>query len=196
MHKAQHLKTTLFSLGLIGMASSLASSPVLADEQDSNVRLLVGQKRLDSDDWNTLDRQNEIGMIFDIKKTSWPVSIAFDVMFSGEDKNKPNTERGYTSEQHLGIRKIWTMNHSTFHPYLGGGVALIQASYEKPGVIGSVKEDDNAIGAWIGTGADWHLSPKMSLGIDIRYSQADVTIFNKDLKAGGLHTGITLGYRW
>ena len=193
MKKTQFLKATLISIGLIGLASSLAGSPVLADEYDSNVRLLIGQKRLDSGDWNSLDRQNEIGVIFDIKKPAWPVSIAFDVMGSGEDKNEPGTERGYTLEQHLGIRKFWTMNNSNFHPYLGGGVAFIQAEYE---VVGSAKDNDNAVGAWIGTGVDWHLSPKMSLGVDIRYSQADVTIFNNDLKAGGLHTGITLGYRW
>ncbi len=73
---------------------------------------------------------------------------------------------------------------------------LVQASNEKLGVVGGMKEDDNAVGAWIGLGADWHLSQKVSLGFDVRYSQADVTIFNQELKAGGLHAGITLGYRW
>ncbi len=193
MQKAQYLKTILISFGLVGIFSNLAIVSVQADEYDSNVRLFLGQKNLDSGDWNSLDRQNEIGVFSDIKKKSWPVSIAFDVMGSGEDKNEPGTERGFTLEQHLGIRKIWTMNNSNFHPYLGGGVAFMQAEYE---VVGSAKEKDNAVGTWIGTGADWHLSPKMSLGIDIRYSQADVTIFDKELEAGGLHTGITLGYRW
>ncbi len=196
MHKTKHLKATLLSLGLIGAVSSLAVSPVLANEYDGNVRLLTGQKRLDSKDWNTVDRQNEIGVIFDVKKPSWPVSIAFDVMFSGEDKNEPGTVRSYISEQHLGIRKMWNINNSAFHPYLGGGIAFIQASNEKLGVVGGMKEDDNAVGAWIGLGADWHLSQKVSLGFDVRYSQADVTIFNQELKAGGLHAGITLGYRW
>ena len=193
MRKAQFLKTTLIGLGLIGIVSSLASSPVLADEYDGNVRLFLGQKHLDSDDWNSLDRQNEIGVIFDIKKASWPVRIAFDVFGSGEDKNESGAERGYTIEQHLGVRKIWTLKNSKIHPYLGGGVAFVKAEYE---VIDSTKDDDNAVGAWVGAGADWHLSPKMSLGIDIRYSQADVTVFDEEIKAGGLHTGITLGYRW
>ncbi len=193
MNKARQLKTTLFTLGLMGMVSSLAVGPVLADEYDSNVRLLVGQKHLDSDDWNTLDRQNEIGVIFDIKKSSWKASIALDVMGSGEDKNEVGKERGFTLEQHLGLRKIWTIDDLNLSPYLGGGIAFIQAEYE---VIGSIKDDDSAVGTWIGTGADWHLTPKMSLGIDIRYSQADVTVFDQDRKAGGLHTGVTLGYRW
>jgi len=192
MNKTQYRKTTIFGLSLIGMVASLAGSPVLADDYDGNVRLAFGQKRLDND-WNILDRQNEIGMIFDIKKSSWPVSISFDMFFSGEDKNIDGTEKGSTSEQHLGIRKIWTINDSKFHPYLGAGVAFIQARYE---VVGSEKEDDNGIGAWIGTGVDWHLSKKMSLGVDIRYSQADVTILNEDINAGGLHTVLTLGYRW
>jgi len=69
----------------------------------------------------------------------------------------------------------------------------MQAEYE---VIGSVEEDDNGVGTWVGAGVDWHLSPKISLGVDIRYSQAAVTIFDKDIKAGGLPTVMTLGYRW
>jgi len=192
MYKTTHHKTAIIGLSLIGMVASLASSPVLADDYDGNVRLALGQKRLDKE-WGILDRQNEIGMIFDIKKSSWPVSIAFDVFFSGEDKNINGTEKGSSSEQHLGVRKIWTINDSKFHPYLGAGVAFIQADYE---VVGSEKDGGNGVGGWIGTGVDWHLSSKMSLGVDIRYSTADVTIFNDDVDAGGLHTFLTLGYRW
>ena len=193
MNKTQNRKTVLLGLGLMALVASMAVSPVLADEYDGNVRLDFGQKRLDSDDWNTLDRQNEIGVIFDLKKASWPVSIALDLLFSGEDKNVPGAERGSTFEQHLGVRKIWAINDSKFHPYLGGGIAFIQADYE---VIGSSKEDDGGVGGWIGAGVDWHLSKRMSLGVDVRYSKADVTINNNDVDAGGLHTVLTLGYRW
>ena len=193
MNKTQNRKTVLLGLGLMALVASMAVSPVLADEYDGNVRLAFGQKQLDSDDWNTLDRQNEIGVIFDLKKASWPVSIALDLLFSGEDKNVPGAERGSTFEQHLGVRKIWAINDSKFHPYLGGGIAFIQADYE---VIGSSKEDDGGVGGWIGAGVDWHLSKRMSLGVDVRYSKADVTINNNDVDAGGLHTVLTLGYRW
>ncbi|MFC1688649.1 outer membrane protein [Pseudomonadota bacterium] len=193
MNKTQNRKTVLLGLGLMALVASMAVSPVLADEYDGNVRLAFGQKRLDSDDWNTLDRQNEIGVIFDLKKASWPVSIALDLLFSGEDKNVPGAERGSTFEQHLGVRKIWAINDSKFHPYLGGGIAFIQADYE---VIGSSKEDDGGVGGWIGAGVDWHLSKRMSLGVDVRYSKADVTINNNDVDAGGLHSVLTLGYRW
>ena len=192
MYTTQHHKPAIFGLSLIAMVASLAGSPVLADDYDGNVRVAFGQKRLDND-WSILDRQNEIAMIFDMKQSSWPVSIAFDVFFSGEDKNIQGTEKGSTSEQHLGVRKIWTINDSKFHPYLGAGIAFIQADYE---VVGSEKDDDGGVGAWIGAGVDWHLSPKISLGVDIRYSQADVTIFDNDIDAGGLHTLMTLGYRW
>lgn len=193
MDKTRNRKTVLFGLGLMVMAASMAASPVQADEYDGNVRLAFGQKRLDSDDWNTVDRQNEIGMIFDVKKASWPVSVALDLFFSGEDKNVTGEERGSTSEQHLGVRKIWAINDSKFHPYLGGGIAFIQADYE---VIGSSKEDGSGVGGWIGAGVDWHLSKRMSLGVDVRYSKADVTINNNDVNAGGFHSVLTLGYRW
>ena len=192
MYKTQHHKSAIVGISLIAMVASLAGNPVMAGDYDGNVRLAFGQKRLDND-WNILDRQNEIGMIFDIKQSTWPVSIAFDVFYSGEDKNIQGTEKGSTSEQHLGVRKIWTINDSKFHPYLGAGIAFIQADYE---VVGSDKEGDSGVGGWVGAGVDWHLSSKISLGIDVRYSQADVTILDNDVDAGGLHTLMTLGYRW
>lgn len=193
MRKTRFHKTTLVTLSLMGMIASLAPSPLIADEFDGNVRLAVGSKKLDSDEWNTVDRQNEIGVIFDLKKSSWPVSISLDLFFSGKDKNMSGAERGSTSEQHLGVRKIWTISDSKFHPYLGAGIAFIQADYE---VIGSQKEGGSGVGYWVGTGVDWHFSKKMSLGADIRYSQADVTILDRDIEAGGFHTTLTLGYRW
>ena len=165
MQKPRQIAKIIAGVGLIGIVSGLANIPALADGYDSNVRLFLGQKHLDSEDWNSLDQQNEIGIIFDIKKPSWPVSIALDVMGSGEDKNELGTERGYTLEQHLGVRKIWATDNSKFRPYLGGGLAFIQAESE---VTGSAKDDDSAIGAWVGVGADWHISSKMSLGVDIR----------------------------
>ena len=192
MDKTRNRKSVIFGLGLLMLVGSMAVSPLQADEYDGNVRLAFGTKRLDND-WNTLDRQNEIGAIFDVKKTSWPVSIALDLFFSGEDKNVPGAERGSTFEQHLGVRKIWAINDSKFHPYLGGGVAFIQADYE---VIDSSKEEGSGVGGWVGAGVDWHLSKSMSLGVDVRYSKADVTINNDDVNAGGLHSVLTLGYRW
>ena len=78
MRKTRFHKTTLVTLSLMGMIASLAPSPLIADEFDGNVRLAVGSKKLDSDEWNTVDRQNEIGVIFDLKKSSWPVSISLE----------------------------------------------------------------------------------------------------------------------
>ena len=193
MYTKQKRKSTLFCMGLVGLLASLAAGPVMANDYDGNVRLFFGQKWLDGGDWNTVDQQNEFGAIFDIKKTSWPVSIAFDVMFSGEDKNRPGAERGRTFEQHLGVRKIWTINDSKFHPYLGGGIAFIQAKQE---LIDVDEDKDSGVGGWIGAGADWHVSRSISLGLDVRYSKAGVTLFNRDVEAGGWHTAATLGFRW
>ena len=193
MKENKFIKSSLKIIAIVGLVSSFPSSPALANNYEGNVRLFLGQKHLDSETWNTLDRQNEIGLFFDIKNSAWPVSIAFDIIGSGEDKNEAGAERGYTIEQHLGVRKFWSIADSGINPYLGGGLALIKAEYE---VIGETKDDDRAVGVWVGAGADWHLSQKLSLGIDVRYSQADVTIFDEEIDAGGFHTGVTLGYRW
>ncbi|MES9852337.1 MAG: opacity family porin [Candidatus Thiodiazotropha sp. L084R] len=115
---------------------------------------------------------------------------------SGGDGDNPEFEYGYTVEQHLGIRKTWDLQNSKIHPYIGGGVAVIYAGLEQENEAGGKKEDDQGIGGWIGTGAYWSLTESVNLGLDIRYSQADVEMFSKEIKAGGTHAGLTIGYNW
>ena len=57
-----------------------------------------------------------------------------------------------------------------------------------------VSDDNNGIGIWLNGGVYWTLSQHFNLGLDLRYSQADVTLF--DVDAGGTHAGVILGYHW
>jgi hypothetical protein len=34
------------------------------------------------------------------------------------------------------------------------------------------------------------------IGLDLRYSEAEVTLFDEDREAGGFRTGVTVGYHW
>lgn len=40
------------------------------------------------------------------------------------------------------------------------------------------------------------IADQISLGFDLRYSWAEVTLFDVDGKAGGTLVGILLGYHW
>ena len=126
-----------------------------ADENQFNIRAALGQKQLDQDEWGDMDRQREIGLLVDYKKTDWPVSIAADFFVSSADSDQAysDIDVGYTFEHHLGIRKQFTLFGPNIHPYVGGGVAL-------------------------------------------RYSEAEVTVFDNDIDAGGSRAHLTLGYNW
>ena len=45
-------------------------------------------------------------------------------------------------------------------------------------------------------GIYWTLGQNFNLGLDLRYSQADVTFFGTDVEAGGAHVDVILGYHW
>lgn len=179
----------------------MATSSAHADDSQSagwtgNVSGYLGVKTLDEDDWQEMDTQSAIGVIADFKQNSWPFSIAIDLIGSGDVHEVGALEDvGYTVENHIGVRKIFTTN-SSFMPYIGGGVAIVNAGFENKAPSGTVKEDDSALGSWIGAGTYLQITQNFNLGLDIRYSKAEVTLNDIDLEAGGLHAGITAGYHW
>ena len=58
----------------------LTSSMTNADELSSHVSGFIGLKTMDSSGWPDLDTHFALGVIFNIKKDSWPISIALDIM--------------------------------------------------------------------------------------------------------------------
>jgi opacity protein-like surface antigen len=170
---------------------------LLVDGWTGNVSGYLGQKSVDDDDWPNLDSQRSAGVISDFRKQSWPVSIAADLIFAADThKNGANEDTGGTAELHLGARKVFTLENSSFSPYVGGGLAIINASLENENAGVTIDDDETAFGAWIGVGTYYAVTPHFNLGLDVRYSKAEVTLFDKDREAGGLNVGITAGYHW
>ena len=175
----------------------LSLSVAHADEWTGNVSGFLGHKSVDDKDWSGLDSQGSLGVISDFRKQSWPVSIAIDAFISGtEDKSDGQNKLAGTFETHLGVRKIFTMDNSTFRPYVGGGVALVGASVEKKSNGVTVDDDDTVYGYWAGVGTYIEITPSFNIGVDVRYSKAEVTLFDTDRDTGGLQAGITAGYHW
>ena len=79
---------------------------------------------------------------------------------------------------------------------MGGGVALVAASLVNENAGVTVEHDGRAIGAWAGAGTYYALTPSFNLGVDVRYSKSEVTLFDKEREAGGINAGITVGYDW
>ena len=175
----------------------LSLSVAHADEWTGNVSGFLGHKSVDDKDWSGLDSQGAIGVISDFRKQSWPVSIAIDAFISGtEDKSDGQKKLAGTFETHLGVRKIFTMENSTFRPYVGGGVALVGASVENKSNGVTVDDDDTVYGYWAGVGTYIKITPSFNIGVDVRYSKAEVTLFDTDRDTDGLQAGITAGYHW
>lgn len=181
----------------IGLAS--ITTPLIAADWQGNVGGFLGRQSLDNSDWANHDKMKSIGMIADFKTPSAPLSFAIDLIGSGdEDKFGALEQNAYSAQIHLGVRKVFEINDSAFKPYIGGGLALIHSELEQKDLVtsSSRKQDDSANGGWFGVGTYVELSEHFQLGLDLRYSEADVTLFGKTRQAGGTQTAFTAGYHW
>ena len=135
-------------------------------------------------------------------REGWPVHIVADVLASGREGTlgEDATVFGGTLEAATGIRKIW--GNKQIHPYVGAGLTLLSAAVEVESPLGTTDDQDVALGPWAGGGIFWRLGTRFNIGIDLRWSAADVELdFDdggalRDLDAGGMHYGLTLGFGW
>jgi len=160
-----------------------------------------GKKLLDSS-WQEFDNQYSLGASFDFKQRGWPFSLAIATILSADVESNNSSaieeEAGYTGEIHVGIRKIFHINNSQFEPFVGGGIAFMTASLDRR-VNSSffvTTDDDDAVGYWLGTGFYLHMTKRLTLGLDVRYSEAEVTLFGTNREAGGLHFNTVVGAHW
>lgn len=168
-----------------------------ADELSGHISGYIGLKNLNSSDWPDLDTHFAMGVIFDIKKDSWPISIALDIFDTGGKHEHDGMEDlGHTTEFQLGVRKIFMKKDSNIQPYFGGGAAFMYAEQEYEVNNTITKQDDGDVGVWLGAGMYYEINPRFVLGLDVRYSYGEVTLFDKERKAGGIFTGITGGYQF
>lgn len=198
------------SKSLIVAVLLLITSPTFA--AGGSISLFLGQKNLDSSDWgssnpnlygDSFDQQDEYGVLMDFRGDYWPISLAVDFLDSSHEVDYPD---GYviasTNEMNLGVRQIFNIYGTSLYPYAGGGLAFIDAKIEDVYYYGSpcgyydCGDEDSAIGFWAGGGIIWQLPDQFNLGIDVRYSEATVTLNGRQYNAGGSHAGMTLGFRW
>jgi len=208
------------------LACALCVAPALAEMQ-GDAHLWLGKKWMSSD-WEPLDKPKQYGVGANFGGVDWPVMIAVDVLFSSDDHSY-TYDYGYGyffsynldvdgTELDLGVRKFWTYRDK-FRPYVGGGLAYIKqdatVSVTYPEVFRitqdvteSVKFDDSGTGFWLNAGVNWAITPKLYIGLDLRYSDADVEFRYEDifesrqvegvekLDGGGTHAGIVFGLRF
>jgi len=191
---------------VIGMRFALAlsilllASPVTAAFAGGDANFLLGAKPLDKNDWDPVQDQGAFGAEVTFGRNTWPVWIAVDYFVSAAvEERVPINIGGFvtsgditgtTFEFDFGIRKIWGKKRT--RPFLGGGVGVVGATYDA-----DVTDDsDQTAAVWAGGGVFWRLGRRFNLGGTVRWSDAQVTLFDNDVQAGGVTYGLLLGWGW
>lgn len=190
----------------VGIAAGiLAVVPAHADST-GNVNFFLGQKSLSSSDWEPVETQGEFGAIMSFGQKDWPIDIAVDVLVSAKEEDAYDgligsyTFTGTTYEIDFGVRKVW--GKKATRPYVGAGIGLIGAGAELETGFASVDADDTGIGYWLDAGIFWRLGSHFNIGLDLRYSGADVDLdfgngfTAQNIGAGGFSYGLLLGFGW
>ena len=167
-----------------------------AQQWTGNAHLFLGAKALDKDDWEPVEGHAQVGILADFGQHDWPVHIAVGLLRSSADDTLMGVKfEAETTEINVGVRKIWD-THPTMRPFVGGGLAHINASFDGSSGGVRVSDSDSAIGFWLNAGIYWTLAESFNIGFDARISSASVRLYDISTNAGGGHFGLTLGYHW
>ncbi|MGB1092104.1 MAG: outer membrane protein [Oceanobacter sp.] len=183
----------------VGMAAGVAAPASADSDWDANVRLKLGKKTLDDKDWGQYDKHSSFAVLMDFRLMDSPFTVAVDLHGTGDDECEDDYGSGCedgatTAEFHLGGR-YWLDTGSKWSPYAGGGLAQMHA--QQPVTPGSDEHDeDSGLGWWAGAGVMYQATDHINLSYDLRYSSAGVELNGKDVDAGGVNCGLSVGYNW
>jgi hypothetical protein len=181
---------------LLAVVGFGVSAVAVGGEFTGDVNVLLGQKVLNQNDWEPLDTQPALGAEITWGDSSWPISIATDILYSTESKDDVDGVdlEGSTMEFDLGIREV--KNTDNFNYYIGLGFGLVSAHAEAKGSGSKIDDSDTGISGWGGGGIFWRLGSRFNVGLAARYSVANVTLFDEDVRAGGFQYGVIVGWGW
>ena len=192
-----------------------------AARAETNLNFVLGAKLLDSEDWPVGDNQGSIAFLSTFGPSEWPVQVAIDILGSGSGSKavfypEPGVEiRGNelidsTFELDVGVRKIWRAGRA--RPFVGGGLAVIwgqqEVEFQRPPPVDIegnpifpypplvLSEEDEAPGVWIDGGIFWRLGKMFNIGLEARFSRAELSFSTREVQAGGFNLGLILGWGW
>jgi len=189
-------------LALLGMYSIRPASAQQTN-MTGNINIFFGQKLLDKDDWEPVEKQTEFGIEADLKQVDWPVSVVIGYSRSNDsgtdEYDPPMDAKGTTTELTIGAKKIWDQP-SGMHPFFAGGLAFVSADVEAEihteHFWMNAKDSGDALGFWLGAGLYWTIAEAFNVGLSLRYSDASVDLMDESTKAGGFHYGVIAGYHF
>lgn len=176
--------TSILCAGALFALSSVATA---AELPDASISLFLGKNSMKKSDWSPVNDQSEVGAVLDLGRADSVADLVVSY-FIASDKASGSI-KGETAEFAAGARKMFRIE-AGLAPFVEGGLAYISTKVSN----GSLSDSDNAVGYWLGAGVNFAVGDRVLVGLEARYSAADVTVFNKDRTAGGTHLGINLGF--
>lgn len=206
-------------LWILALAGFLSVGYAMA-ETGGDANFFIGQRSGSDDTLELADVDSPLQYGAQVSLDfQWPVMLAMDLFVSSDDSivSIPSTftlrfdTDVDTLELDLGVRKFW--GEGVVHPYIGGGLAWVQLEALQIqsgdfGVPGSeyrdvvVDDQDSGVGFWACGGVLFRPRDGLNLGLDIRYTDSDVSLAtvgvvpDLDLDTGGFHYGAFIGYHW
>ena len=147
--------------------------------------------------WEPVENHGEFGILADFQPRGFPLSLAVEGLFSaGEEDVTYRGERftltGQTAELCVGIKKYFETG-SRLYPFIGGGLAFIDAEAEVARGDIAITVSDSNVGFWLGGGCVY-VFKRFSFGGYLRYSNAEVTLLDESVEAGGVHILAIAGF--
>ena len=187
------LALCLASLSLASCAALPSGSPVQdpSAARENRISLYLGQRNLDEDDWAPVDEQATFGLEFSQERLGSAIGWEVGLMGSADDDDVAGLDVEVTTgELYGGVRK--TFGDGVVHPYVGGGLALINL---KADVSGVGDDDDGSAAGYAHGGVAFAVSESFFLGLDLRLLfGSDVTIAGFDSDADYGQLALLLGW--
>ena len=180
----------VLALGVLFFVAGLMDPAIARADSKGEVNFIIGKKML-AQDWEPNEDQGEFGAEVTWGGSDWPIAFATDIVASSAGAEILGVEvNDRTAELAFGVRKVWEAGPA--RPYIGGGIAKLEAERKANGVT----VDDTTLGGWIGAGIFWRLGSRFNIGLAARVSRGQVTLSGTDVEAGGTHAGLILGWGW
>ena len=175
-------------------SQSATAGSTQAASHEHQIKLYLGQRSLDEDDWAPVEDQVAFQLEYSHESPAdavgWEVGIGgsadddtIDIGFGPQDVTVA------TGEIYGGVRK--SFGSGNVRPYVGGGLSFINLDAE----VDSASEDDSSLGLYLHGGVEFLLGQSFALGLDLRtLLGSEITLAGFDTDADYLQLALTVGW--
>ena len=162
--------------------------------------LYVGQRSLDEGDWEPVEDQATLGLEYSRENPASLVGWELGLLASQDDADErfggiDFDFEGSTTELYGGVRKTFGDEEARVHPYVGGGLSLVNAKVEVKALGESEDEDDDSIAGYLHGGIAFDLTESFYAGVDLRILVgSDIEIAGVDADADYEQLALVIGF--